>query len=540
MLQRFSIGARLAIAFSLIVLLLLTAGAVGLRGLSQVRDTAVDTLNVDAATALNAARVQQLSLELRRYEKDTFINLREADRVASYRDKWLGAHADLDDVLTRGAELAPTPDLGDLYREADTALDGYAAGFDATHARLRDGDFTTTAEANRAFSDYKAAVYRLQDAADAIGERATQRMARAEAGITARHRGAVTGLLIFAGLAVAAAVLLSLIITRSIVRPLHQALAVTERVAEGDLRQVIEARGSDETARLLGALRRMSDSLSGLVASIRRTSDTVHRGATSIARDGHELAAYTEQQASALQQSAASMEEITGSVTQTAESSRQADRLAEDATVQARVSHESVASSVALIRDVVADAARMDGIIETIDAIAFQTNILALNASVEAARAGERGRGFAVVATEVRALAGRSAEAAGEIRQLLEGTRRQLDECARQTEQSGASMTDTKQSIERLGEEVLSIGAATREQSDGLTQIGTAVAELDSATQRNASLAQATTASAASLEQDSGELNALVARFRLAESFEEAPAPLAAPTSRRAHTPALA
>ncbi|MDR5865518.1 methyl-accepting chemotaxis protein [Halomonas koreensis] len=530
MLQRFSIGARLAMAFTLIVLLLLAAVGVGTRGLSQVRHTAVDTLSVDAAVALNAARVQQLALQLRRYEKDAFINLREADRVAAYRDKWRGARERLAETLDTGAGLAPSAALREHYREAGDALDDYAAGFDATYRRLRDGDFTTTAGANRAFSAHKAAVYRLADAADAIGERAEARMDTAAAGIEARHAGALTGLLTFAGLALAVAAGLSWLITRSIVGPLGQALAITERVAEGDLRQAIEVRGRDETARLLGALRQMTDSLSSLVASIRHTGVAVHRGAEAIAQGGHDLASRTEQQASALQQSAASMEEITSSVSQNAESTRQADGLAEDATVQARVSHDSVTRSVSLIQAVVADAARMDSIIETIDTIAFQTNILALNASVEAARAGERGRGFAVVATEVRALAGRSAEAADEIRQLLEGTRRQLGECARQVEQSGVSMTETTHSIERLGEEVLRIGAATREQSDGLAQIGTAVAELDAATQQNAGLVQATNASAATLETQAAELRERVSRFRIAA--QDAPRPprsLAAP-----------
>ncbi|SFT39979.1 methyl-accepting chemotaxis protein [Halomonas saccharevitans] len=520
MLQRFSIGARLALAFALIVLLLLAAVGVGIRGLSQVKTTAVETLEVDTAIALNASRVQRLALQLRRYEKDAFINLRDAEKVAEYHDKWRGAREHLAGTLEAGIDLAPTPELGELYRKAEEALDKYAAGFDDTYRRLLSGDFATTIAANRAFSAHKAAVYDLKDTANAIGERAEAQMVDAETSIVDRHRSALTGLLVFAGLALAMAVALSLSITRSIVRPLSQALAVTERVAKGDLSETIEVEGRDETARLLGALRQMTDSLGSLVASIRQTGAAVHRSAEEIARGGQDLAARTEQQASALQQSAASMEEITSSVSQNAQSTREADGLAESATTQARDSRDSVTRSVSLIQAVVADAGRMDTIIATIDTIAFQTNILALNASVEAARAGEKGRGFAVVATEVRALASRSADAASEIRQLLEGTRRQLGECARQVEQSGVSMTETTHSIERLGEEVMRIGAATREQSDGLAQIGTAVAELDSTTQQNAGLVQATNASAATLETQAAELAERVARFRVAAQHE--------------------
>lgn len=520
MLQRLTIGTRLAMAFSLLVLLLLVAGGIGVRGLSQVKNTAVGALEVDTAIALNAAQVQQWALQLRRYEKDTFINFRDTERVAAYYDKWTEAQKSLAATLEAGTRLAPTSALHDLYQEANTALGEYAAGFDDIYQQLRNGVFTTTASANSAFSGYKTAVYDLQATADTIGEQAEVFIANAKDGIVTRHQGILTRLLIFAGLALSLAIALSLLITRSIVYPLALALTVTERVAKGDFRQNIEVQGRDETSRLLAALRLMTDSLSSLVGSIRHSGVVIHQGAESIAQGGHELASRTEQQASALQQSAASIEEITSSISQNAESTRRADHLAEDATHQAQISNDSVARSVSLIHATVADAARMNSIIETIDTIAFQTNILALNASVEAARAGDKGSGFAVVATEVRALASRSAEAAGEIRQLLGGTRQQLDECAHQVEQSGISMSETMRNIERLSTEVMSIGSATREQSAGLKQISTAVAELDSATQQNADLVQATSTAAASLEAQAGELRKLVVRFQIASEAE--------------------
>ena len=515
MLQRLTIGMRLAMAFTLLVLLLLAAGGVGVRGLNQVQNTAVEALEVDAALALNAAQVQQWALQLRRYEKDAFINFRDTDQVTAYYGRWTEARENLAATLDTGIQLTSSPTLHDLYQEANSALEEYTVGFNDTYQRLRSGTFRTTSSANEFFAEYKEAVYNLQTTADIIGTQAALYIDNAKGSIVARHHTILVGLLAFAGLAVVLATVLSLLITRSIVRPLSQALVTTEQVANGDLRQMIEVRGRDETSRLLAALHRMSDSLSGMVGMIRHTSVTIHEDAEAIAQGGHDLASRTEQQASALQQTAASMEEITSSITQNAESTRRADQLAETATRQVQASNDSMARSVALLQATVADAARMDSIIETIDTIAFQTNILALNASVEAARAGDKGSGFAVVATEVRALAGRSADAAGEIRQLLGGTQEQLVECARQVEQSGDSMTETTRSIESLGAEVISIGSATREQSDGLKQISMAVAELDSATQHNAGLVQTTSAAAADLETQVGKLRELVARFQI-------------------------
>ncbi|MDC8802856.1 methyl-accepting chemotaxis protein [Halomonas pacifica] len=537
MLQRLTIGARLALAFSLLALLLLAVSTIGFRGLQQVKSTAVETLEIDAAIALDASRVQLLALQLRRYEKDAFINFAEAERHASYRDRWQDARERLAATLSTAREQAPSDELQALYLEAEAALEEYATGFLAIYRRLSDGEFATTAAVNQAFDEHKDAVYHLSDTAGAIGERAEAHMATATQAIDVSHATALRWLLSVAALALGAAALLSLLITRSIVTPLGQALAITERVAEGDLDQTIQVHGRDETARLLNALQHMTRSLSSLVASIRQAGESVHGNADEIAHGSHTLAARTEQQASALQQSAASMEEITSSVAQNADSTREADDLAEEATVRTRVSNETVSRSVTQIQEVVADAARMDSIIETIDTIAFQTNILALNASVEAAQAGDKGRGFAVVASEVRALASRSADAAGEIRKLLDTTRRQLEACADQVLQSGQSMSDTTTSIERLGAVVTRIGAATREQADGLTQIGTAVAELDSTTQQNAGMVQSTSQAAITLKRQAESLTAMVARFRVAEAPAgapaiAAPAPIAASTRR--------
>jgi methyl-accepting chemotaxis protein len=241
-------------------------------------------------------------------------------------------------------------------------------------------------------------------------------------------------------------------------------------------------------------------------------------GANEIAQGGQELAARTEQQAAALQETASSMEEMTATVRQNSDSTKEADTLAHNASQQMQSSGEEVSRSVELMREVTAASLSMDKIVEAIDTIAFQTNILALNASVEAARAGDKGRGFAVVATEVRALASRSAASAGEIRSMLDDTRSKIKLCSDQAERGAATIGETEAVIQRLAMLMVEVSSATREQSSGIEQINTAITEMDSTTQQNSTLVQQSTNAAFSLEDQAGRLRELVAAFQIDEA----------------------
>ncbi|WP_189516684.1 methyl-accepting chemotaxis protein [Kushneria pakistanensis] len=518
MLTRLNIGTRLGMGFGVLTLLLIASALVGLMGLGSMKDTADRAINTDALLAQNAMSVQRLALEERRFEKDSFINIATPDRVAGYYDKWDASRQALAQTLTQGQQIAPTDALKKLYAQAGTALEAYAAGFQAIHQRIISGELTEPAQANAAFGAYKEQVYQLESLADQINTVAAERMDRADDTITTAHSRTMVSLLTFAVIALLVAIALALVITRSITRPLKQALYVAEQVAQGDLTQNIIVTGRDETAQLLASMKKMNGSLLTLVSSIRDTCQSVHAGASELSHASHDLASRTEQQAASLEETAASMEEISSTVKNNTEATQRINALTIDATGSARSSSSDVVQSLSLMKEIAVQSQRVNEILATIDSISFQTNILALNASVEAARAGEQGRGFAVVASEVRALANRSATSAGEIRQLLETMGQRITSGVSQAERSGTSIEQTRGAIEELATLINEIATASREQDGGVDQVNTAIAQMDLVTQQNAAMVEQSTAAASMLEEQAGQLQQLVATFRIRDT----------------------
>ena len=319
-------------------------------------------------------------------------------------------------------------------------------------------------------------------------------------------------------LTVAVAAFASWRLSRSITAGVDSARTVAQRIGAGDLSQPVPAHGKDEIGLLLGALNDMQSSLVSVVRTVRQGSDNVALASSEIAQGNQDLSARTESQASALEETSASMEELGTTVRQNADNARQANQLAQSASTVAIQGGQVVAQVVDTMKGISESSTRIADIISVIDGIAFQTNILALNAAVEAARAGEQGRGFAVVAGEVRSLAGRSAEAAKEIKALITASVERVDQGTALVDQAGTTMNEVVSSIRRVTDIMGEISAASSEQSAGVAQVGEAITQMDQVTQQNAALVEEMAAAATSLHTQAQDLVQAVATFRLSQS----------------------
>jgi methyl-accepting chemotaxis protein len=329
-------------------------------------------------------------------------------------------------------------------------------------------------------------------------------------------------------------------ITRSITRPLNQAVTVAQTVAAGDLSSHIEVTTTDETGQLLQALKDMNANLQNIVGQVRQGTDTIATASGQIAAGNQDLSSRTEEQASSLEETAASMEELTSTVKQNADNARQANQLAVTASSVAVKGGSVVAEVVGTMGAINASSRKIVDIIGVIDGIAFQTNILALNAAVEAARAGEQGRGFAVVAAEVRNLAQRSAAAAKEIKTLIGDSVDKVEEGSKQVAEAGKTMDEIVDSVKRVTDIMAEITAASQEQTAGIEQINQAITQMDQVTQQNAALVEEAAAAASSLQEQASGLSQVVSVFRLDNQqvhYVAPPQPTAPANQRRSSQP---
>ena len=288
-----------------------------------------------------------------------------------------------------------------------------------------------------------------------------------------------------------------------------------EAMTSGDLTTAARPWGKDEVASLMLSLSEMQTSLRQIVSEVRQASDSIVSASNEIASASMDLSSRTEAAAADLEESAASMEEMSGTVSNAAQNAQQAATIASSNAKVAVKGGEVIGQVVSTMQEIHGSSSKIGEIIGTIDGIAFQTNILALNASVEAARAGEQGRGFAVVAGEVRNLAQRSAQAAKEIKALITSSVERVESGTRVVQGAGTTMRELVNNAQRMNDLLAEISTASKEQSLGITQIGTAVQDLDHMTEQNAALVEQTAAAATALKDQAVHLAEHVAKFKM-------------------------
>ena len=306
-----------------------------------------------------------------------------------------------------------------------------------------------------------------------------------------------------------------LFMNRVILRPLRSVGESFDKIAAGDLTTRVEVNSTNEIGQLFAAVKRMQESLTRTVSAVRRGVDEINVGSREISAGNTDLSSRTEEQAASLEETAASMEQLASTVKQNADNARQANQLAASASDVAERGGSAVSEVVTTMQAISASSRKISEIVSVIDGIAFQTNILALNAAVEAARAGEQGKGFAVVAGEVRSLAQRSAQAAKEIKGLIEDSVGKVGAGSQQVERAGATMQEIVASVKRVTDIMGEISAASEEQSSGIDQVNRAVSQMDEVTQQNAALVEEAAAAAGSLQEQAQRLAEAVAVFKI-------------------------
>ena len=330
---------------------------------------------------------------------------------------------------------------------------------------------------------------------------------------------------------------LSLWIGRLFSKPLARAVALLREVARGDLTVSLDPSTKDEVGEMASALNEALLAISGTLVEVSAASQNVSNASRELAASSETIASGSQRQAASLEETAAGLEQITAAIRQSADNAREANLLALSSKESAKKGGEVVSEAVAAMDEINASSKRIFDIISTVDEIAFQTNLLAVNAAVEAARAGDQGRGFAVVAAEVRGLALRSAASAKEIKVLIGDSMRKVDSGAQLVHRSGATLEGIIQSVNRVGQIVGEIAVATGEQSAGIEQLNHAMAQMDSVTQANSAQTGQLSITAGCLADQSETLMALVGNFTIdnPDSPQVKRHPGARTTSRESH-----
>jgi methyl-accepting chemotaxis protein len=520
-----TIRTKLLSGFGAMLLLIVAVGAVGWRSTAAhaVRFDELFKSNVRATVQLAEAQDALARLRYGLTEYMAVTNLDDRHAIAEQDRKLI---AIVDDRMRSFEKNATEPEQRELLAQWNDVWAKYTAArpkflelyeayrFDEA-ARWRNATTTPLASAAVTNLGKLIAVQRV------IAER------QQVAAVTSARTGGLGAALVVVAIAIGFGVAFT--VRRSVTQPLETAVVVLEAVARRDFTQRLNLSSSDEMGRMASALNQAMESVRAALGEVNTAAEQSTLASQEVAEAAQQLATRAQEQASNLEETAASLEAMSGIVKLNADNAGRANRLALDAREVAEKGGNVVAAAVSAMTEINAASKRIGEIIGTIDEIAFQTTLLALNAAVEAARAGDQGRGFAVVAAEVRSLAQRSAEAAREIKRLIQDTAQKVETGTALVNQSGRTLAEIVEAAKKVNDNVVEIAAAGREQASGIDQVNRAVTAMDRITQASAAQTEELSSTAQALAVQAEQLQSLVGRFVL--GIAEPPAARAVPAA---------
>lgn len=522
--SNFKIGTRLAAGFGIVLVLLLIVAAATVSRIQNIDVATTKMLDDRYVKVMLAKSIQDEVNVQARFLRNATIGANDSAELKSSLDK-VDASVQRNTKMMEELKAMINTDEGIRVFDAMTAArNGYGQARDAAIKLLRDGQ--AEAAGQYVLKDLRPPQTKFFDSLKAMVALQEGLMQEAGKEVRTNTSAAFMSTVVLSSIATLTAIIIAVVITRSITIPVNRAVEVARTVAAGDLTSRIVVTTKDEVGMLLASLAEMNDNLKKIVGEVRNGTDEIASATTEVATGNMDLSSRTEQQASALEETASSMEELTSTVRQNSENARQASQLAQSATAVAVRGGDVVSQVVSTMESINTSASKIVDIIAVIDGIAFQTNILALNAAVEAARAGEQGRGFAVVASEVRNLAQRSASAAKEIKVLIGASVDRVQAGNKLVSTAGETMSEVVESVRKLTAVVGEITTAGREQETGIEQINEAITSMDSVTQQNAALVEEAAAATSALQQQASKLAQAVSIFKLDESVSSMAAPV--------------